>query len=185
VADAGVRGAFRFGPFHLDVRDRRLSRGPEVIALRLKVFDTLRVLVENAGRLVTKQQLLETVWPETTVEENNLNHNVSLLRKVADGYQRWFRRFDRTLHDVFAIQDEIAEAVVASFRADDLSQRERAAMRRPQTTSEAYEYYLRARQHLPRMSHPDLGRARSRLRQPAGRSQVPEAAGAAEVRCEP
>jgi hypothetical protein len=46
------------------------------------VFDTLVVLVENAGRLVTKQELLDAVWPETTVEENNLNHNVSVLRKA-------------------------------------------------------------------------------------------------------
>jgi DNA-binding winged helix-turn-helix (wHTH) protein/pimeloyl-ACP methyl ester carboxylesterase len=82
VADTAVRGAYRFGPFHLDVRERRLSRGDEVIPLRLKVFDTLLVLVENAGRLVTKQELLDTVWPETTVEENNLNHNVSVLRKA-------------------------------------------------------------------------------------------------------
>jgi DNA-binding winged helix-turn-helix (wHTH) protein/alpha-beta hydrolase superfamily lysophospholipase len=82
VADTEVRGAYRFGPFHLDVRERRLSRGGEVIPLRLKVFDTLLVLVENAGRLVTKQELLDTVWPETTVEENNLNHNVSVLRKA-------------------------------------------------------------------------------------------------------
>jgi DNA-binding winged helix-turn-helix (wHTH) protein/pimeloyl-ACP methyl ester carboxylesterase len=82
VADNGNRGAYRFGPFQLDVRERRLSRGSVVIPLRLKVFDTLRVLVENAGRLVTKQELLDTVWPETTVEENNLNHNVSVLRKA-------------------------------------------------------------------------------------------------------
>jgi DNA-binding winged helix-turn-helix (wHTH) protein/esterase/lipase len=82
VADSAVRGAYRFGPFHLDVRERRLSRGDEVIPLRLKVFDTLLLLVENAGRLVTKQELLDTVWPETTVEENNLNHNVSVLRKA-------------------------------------------------------------------------------------------------------
>ena len=82
MADTAVRGAYRFGPFHLDVRERRLSRGGEVIPLRLKVFDTLLVLVENAGRLVTKQELLDTVWPETTVEENNLNHNVSVLRKA-------------------------------------------------------------------------------------------------------
>ena len=82
MADSAARGAYRFGPFHLDVRERRLSRGAEVIPLRLKVFDTLLVLVENAGRLVTKQELLDTVWPETTVEENNLNHNVSVLRKA-------------------------------------------------------------------------------------------------------
>ncbi len=86
MADSGARGVYRFGPFHLDVRERRLSRGPVVIPLRLKVFDTLRVLVENAGRLVTKQELLDTVWPDTSVEENNLNHNVSVLRKaLGDG----------------------------------------------------------------------------------------------------
>src|SRR6188768_810596 len=73
---------YQFGPFHLDGRERRLSRGGDVIPLRLKVFETLRVLVENAGRLVTKQELLDTVWPETAVEENNLNHNVSVLRKA-------------------------------------------------------------------------------------------------------
>ena len=83
MANTAVRSAYRFGPFHLDVRERRLSRaGGEVLPLRLTVFDTLRVLVENAGRLVTKQELLDTVWPETTVEENNLNHNVSVLRKA-------------------------------------------------------------------------------------------------------
>jgi DNA-binding winged helix-turn-helix (wHTH) protein/pimeloyl-ACP methyl ester carboxylesterase len=82
VADTAVRSGYHFGPFHLDVRERRLSRGDRVIPLRLKVFDTLLVLVENAGRLVTKQELLDRVWPETTVEENNLNHNVSVLRKA-------------------------------------------------------------------------------------------------------
>ena len=82
MANTAERGAYQFGPFHLDVRERRLSRGGEVIPLRLKVFDTLLALVQNAGRLVTKQELLDTVWPETTVEENNLNHNVSVLRKA-------------------------------------------------------------------------------------------------------
>ena len=66
MSDTAVRGAYRFGPFHLDARERRLSRGDEVIPLRLKVFDTLLVLVENAGRLVTKQELLDTLWPGTT-----------------------------------------------------------------------------------------------------------------------
>lgn len=77
-----VHCEYRFGPFHLDARERRLSRDGEVIPLRLKVFDTLLVLVENAGRLLTKQQLLDAVWPGTTVEENNLNHTVSVLRKA-------------------------------------------------------------------------------------------------------
>ena len=82
MGDSGRRDAYRFGPFQLDVRERRLSRGTEVIPLRLKVFDTLCVLVEHAGRLVTKDELLTAVWPDTTVEENNLNHNISVLRKA-------------------------------------------------------------------------------------------------------
>jgi pimeloyl-ACP methyl ester carboxylesterase/DNA-binding winged helix-turn-helix (wHTH) protein len=82
VTGTAVHREYQFGPFQLDARERRLSRGGEVIPLRLKVFDTLLVLVENAGRLVTKQELLDAVWPETTVEENNLNHNVSVLRKA-------------------------------------------------------------------------------------------------------
>jgi DNA-binding winged helix-turn-helix (wHTH) protein/pimeloyl-ACP methyl ester carboxylesterase len=82
AADTAVHCEYQFGPFHLDARERRLSRGGEMIPLRLKVFDTLLVLVENAGRLVTKQELLDAIWPETTVEENNLNHNVSVLRKA-------------------------------------------------------------------------------------------------------
>jgi DNA-binding winged helix-turn-helix (wHTH) protein/tetratricopeptide (TPR) repeat protein len=64
------------------MRERRLSRGTEVIPLRVKVFDTLCVLVENAGRLVSKQELLQAIWPDTIVEENNLNHNISVLRKA-------------------------------------------------------------------------------------------------------
>ena len=72
MAETGVRHAYRFGPFQLDIRERRLSRGSEVIPLRLKVFETLRALVENAGRLMTKQELLDAVWPNTSVEENDL-----------------------------------------------------------------------------------------------------------------
>src|SRR5262245_12224599 len=79
---SGALATYSFGPFRLEVRERRLWRDGELIPLRGKVFDTLSVLVENAGRLVTKQELLEAVWPETTVEENNLNHNVSVLRKA-------------------------------------------------------------------------------------------------------
>jgi len=73
---------YRFGPFQLDVRERRLSRAGTVIPLRIKVFDTLCVLVENAGRLVTKQELLDAVWPDTVVEENNITHTMSVLRKA-------------------------------------------------------------------------------------------------------
>jgi pimeloyl-ACP methyl ester carboxylesterase/DNA-binding winged helix-turn-helix (wHTH) protein len=119
VTETSVRGAYRFGPFQLDVRERRLSRGGEVIPLRLKVFDTLLVLVENAGRLVTKQELLDAVWPETTVEENNLNHNVSVLRKAL-GERATGQHYIETVPRVgyrFATAVEVTSAPERSFAA--------------------------------------------------------------------
>jgi adenylate cyclase len=89
---------------------------------------------------------------------NRLRVTVQLI-EAANGYHRWSRRFDRTLDDVFAIQDEIAESVVSSLRGTDLSGREKQALLRPQTGAAAYEYYLRGRQHLPRMTQPDLNQS--------------------------
>jgi non-specific serine/threonine protein kinase len=67
------------------------------------------------------------------------------LVDVADGYQRWSRRFDGRLEDVFAIQDEIADSVATAL-GSLLSERERQALRRPETAPETYEYFLRGRQ---------------------------------------
>src|SRR5262249_28249621 len=76
--------------------------------------------------------------------------------EVATGFHRWSQRFDRTLDDVFAIQDEIAESVANSLRGGVLSCREKEAIARPQAGSAAYEVYLRGRQQLPRLTHPGL-----------------------------
>ena len=73
---------YQFGPFQLDTAEHRLLRNGVEVQLQLKVFETLCVLVENAGRLLKKDDLLRKVWPDTVVEENNLNKNVSLLRKA-------------------------------------------------------------------------------------------------------
>jgi len=78
------------------------------------------------------------------------------LIEVATGYHRWSQRFDRMLDDVFAIQDEIAESVATSLRGNVLNGREKQALLRPQTGVGAYEYYLRGRQHLPRLTRPHL-----------------------------
>jgi TolB-like protein len=89
--------------------------------------------------------------------EDRLRVTVQLI-EVPSGYHRWSQRFDRRLDDVFAIQDEIAESVATSLRGSVLTHREKQALTgRPQTgTAAAYEYYLRGRQHLPRMTRPDL-----------------------------
>jgi len=76
---------YEFGSFRLDVRERRLVRDGHPIPLATKVFETLRILLERSGRLVTKDELMQQLWPDTVVEENNLNHNVSVLRRVLGG----------------------------------------------------------------------------------------------------
>ncbi len=72
---------YEFGPFRVDPLKRRLLRDGESIRLTPKAFDLLLVLVEESGRTVEKDELMERVWPDTAVEENNLNQNITALRK--------------------------------------------------------------------------------------------------------
>src|SRR5215472_14521424 len=71
-----------FSRYFLDVDERRLLRDNEELRLRGKLFDTLRVLVENAGKLVRKDAFMESVWPDSVVEDNNLDYCISQLRKL-------------------------------------------------------------------------------------------------------
>jgi pimeloyl-ACP methyl ester carboxylesterase/DNA-binding winged helix-turn-helix (wHTH) protein len=73
---------YQFGNYILDLDERRLLRDNEEIRLRGKLFDTLRVLVENAGKLVRKDAFMESVWPDSVVEDNNLDYCISQLRKL-------------------------------------------------------------------------------------------------------
>ncbi|HEV8484041.1 MAG TPA: winged helix-turn-helix domain-containing protein [Blastocatellia bacterium] len=73
---------YQFDAFELDPVRRVLSRGGKAIALKPKVFETLLVLVRNSGRVMDKDELMRQVWPDTVVEEVNLAHNVSVLRKA-------------------------------------------------------------------------------------------------------
>jgi DNA-binding winged helix-turn-helix (wHTH) protein/pimeloyl-ACP methyl ester carboxylesterase len=77
-----ANSVYEFGPFRLEVREHRLSKDDRSLPLTGKAFNTLRVLVERHGELVSKQDLMDAVWPETTVEENNLDRNISAVRKV-------------------------------------------------------------------------------------------------------
>ena len=72
----------RFGPFFIDVRERVLQRDGQPVPLTPKAFDLLAALVEQPGRLISKEELLQKVWPDTFVEESNLAYNVFALRKA-------------------------------------------------------------------------------------------------------
>jgi len=73
---------YAFGNFRLDVGERRLLREGRPIPLTTKVFETLVVLLERPGRLLTKDELVRRLWPDTVVEENNLTQNISVLRRA-------------------------------------------------------------------------------------------------------
>ncbi len=74
---------YEFGEFRLDRGKRVLMRGDGApVPLASKTFDTLSYLVEHAGTVLGKDELMRAIWPDTAVEENNLNQNISLLRRV-------------------------------------------------------------------------------------------------------
>jgi DNA-binding winged helix-turn-helix (wHTH) protein len=73
---------YEFGPFHLDPSERRLTREGQVMPLTPKVFDTLLLFVENSNLLLTKDEMIRRLWPDSFVEESNLAQNVSMLRRA-------------------------------------------------------------------------------------------------------
>ena len=87
---------FEFGEYQLDPVERRLLRNGETIALTPKAFETLRVLVENSGRLLGKDRLMEMLWTDAFVEEGNLADNISKIRQAL-GDSRKEPRFIETV----------------------------------------------------------------------------------------
>ena len=82
MASPGPPERYRFGPFELQPDKRRLLKDGATISLRPRAFDLLVALVDRAGHLVTKDELLDQVWPKVVVEEAALHVQVSALRKV-------------------------------------------------------------------------------------------------------
>jgi len=75
---------YAFGSFQLNVAERQLASHGRAIRIHGKVFDTLVVFVADAGRLLRKNVLMKSIWPDHVVEENNLQHNICVLRRVLE-----------------------------------------------------------------------------------------------------
>lgn len=73
---------YEFGPYHLEPSERLLLRSGEHVSLPPKAFDTLVLLVQNSGHVLSKDELMKALWPGTFVEENNLTQHIALLRRV-------------------------------------------------------------------------------------------------------
>jgi DNA-binding winged helix-turn-helix (wHTH) protein len=83
---------YRFGEFAVDPLARTLKREDAAVGLSRRSFDLLLYLVQNSGRILSKEELLKQIWPDTFVDENSLAKSVSVLRKALDdgGVERPF-----------------------------------------------------------------------------------------------
>jgi TolB-like protein/DNA-binding winged helix-turn-helix (wHTH) protein len=121
-----TKGVYVFGPFRLDPARRVLLRDEAEVALPPRLFDTLMYLVENAGRVVERNELLRVVWGGRVVEERNVNQTIFSLRRALQtegGTDRYIvtapmrgYRFVAPVHfdsDVVGTDPAVTEAVVA------------------------------------------------------------------------
>ncbi|HKO61015.1 MAG TPA: alpha/beta fold hydrolase [Pyrinomonadaceae bacterium] len=74
--------SYTFGAFRLDVTERLLFHENSLVSLTPKAFDTLLALVQHNGHVLTTEELMQQVWPDSFVEGNNLAQNISTLRKI-------------------------------------------------------------------------------------------------------
>jgi len=84
----GLGHTYRFDSFVLDVEEQVLLRDGRMVPLTPKVFETLLLLVRHKGSVVTKQKILETLWPDVFVEESNITFNITMLRKALGDTKR-------------------------------------------------------------------------------------------------
>jgi DNA-binding winged helix-turn-helix (wHTH) protein/TolB-like protein/Flp pilus assembly protein TadD len=123
---------FEFGGYSLDI-DRRVlfNAAGEALPLMPKAIDTLAYLVRNRGKVVTKDELLSSIWPDSIVEENNLTQNISILRRTL-GEKRGERRYIATVpghgYKFVAEVNELARDADAEARPDDLTEEADSAL---------------------------------------------------------
>src|SRR6266851_1045590 len=117
--DRPINDFYEFDQFRLDVTERLLMHEGTPLALPPKAFDILLALVRQSGHVLEKRELIETVWPDTFIEENNLTQYISALRKALgdDRHgQRYIetvaRRGYRFLAPVRQVQDEGPELIL-------------------------------------------------------------------------
>lgn len=82
MGDSESRVVYEFGSYRADPLTRRLYVGSEQLAITPKAFETLLVLISNRGGVVLKNDLIDAVWAETAVEENNLSQQIAALRRA-------------------------------------------------------------------------------------------------------
>src|ERR1700756_5977568 len=86
MSGAAVHRKLKFGPFELSIGERLLRREGQVLPLGSRALDILIYLVERPGEVIAKQELIDHVWPDVTVEEGSIRVQVAAIRKaLGDG----------------------------------------------------------------------------------------------------
>src|SRR5215203_4641126 len=105
----GQFSVFRFGDFVLDGSQRRLLRSGEDVSLPPKTFELLLHLLQNRGRVLTKDELLEAVWPDVNVVENTLAQRIREIREAlgeAADRARYIKTVPRVGYQFIAALDD-------------------------------------------------------------------------------
>ena len=127
------KAVFEFGLFRLNPAERLLQREQVPVRLPPKAFDALVLLVENAGHLLEKEELLRKVWPGTFVEESNLTQHISILRKALQDGEGGFQYIETVPRRGYRFIAEVRElsgiATDTGFLPDSTPSRHR--FRRP------------------------------------------------------
>lgn len=107
---------YEFGPFRVDARERRLLRGGDVVPLTPKAFDVLLVLVQNSGHILSKDEVMKLVWPNTAVEEGNISRNISTLRNALGEHPREHRYIETVPWRGYRFAGKVREVPEESVR---------------------------------------------------------------------
>lgn len=107
---------YEFANFRLDRSEKLLLRDGKCVPLTPKVYDTLEILIENKGRLLEKDELMQRLWPDRFVEESNLSSNIKMLRKALGddaGHPRFIetvpRRGYRFIAEVRPLNESVSQ----------------------------------------------------------------------------
>ena len=105
---------YEFGTFRLDPSERILARRGTRIPLSPRAFDTLVVLVQRSGHVLTKDELIRTLWPDSFVEENNLTQQISALRRALGSEQEYIETVPKLGYRFISEVREVDEDPVVS-----------------------------------------------------------------------
>jgi len=161
--------SYQFGPFVLDTVQHALLKKGKSVALTPKTYDTLLLLVQNSGRMLSKEELMQTLWPDSFVEESNLTQQVSMIRRAL-GESATNPRYIATVpsrgYRFIAEVTKPADGEIASDLPDPHLQPEAAVVGRHDESPGIQEEEGKAETSVPQLPIPGMEESKERHRIP-------------------